>query len=99
MTYSDHEDSKIKDMRGPTLTGSEADFNGARSSGLFAPEQQSFLGASIQSFSVQNGDGSTPASLNVDLVEDPSFNNYVITALPRLESAHSYRFDTCHLFS
>tara|TARA_Y100000385_G_scaffold251545_1_gene274369 strand:+ start:66298 stop:70464 length:4167 start_codon:yes stop_codon:yes gene_type:complete len=79
MTYSDHKDSKIKDMSGPTLTGSEADFNGARSSGLFVPEQQSFLGASIQSFSVQNGDGSTPASLNVDLVEDPSFNNYVIS--------------------
>lgn len=38
------------------------------------PIQQSFLGSTIRSFSVQAGTGSNPSVLNVQLVDDASFN-------------------------
>lgn len=46
-----------------------------RKSGGFFPEQQTFLGASIVSFNIQSGTGSSPATLNVELIEDPNGTN------------------------
>ena len=79
MTYNSNTNKSIirENQSAPSLSSSYAIQQGARESGLFAPEQQSFLGASITNFSVQNGDGSSPSSLSVELVEDPDFNNYV----------------------
>ena len=45
--------------------------------GVF-PEQQTFLGATIKSFSVSAGGGSTPKSLNVELIVDPNGTNPTI---------------------
>lgn len=79
MSYNSNKNQSIikSNQSAPSLSASYAIQQPARASGLFAPEQQSFLGASITNFSVQNGDGSSPSSLSVDLVEDPDFNNYV----------------------
>ena len=79
MTYNSNNNKSIirENQSAPSLSANYAIQQGARESGLFAPEQQSFLGASITNFSVQNGDGSNPSSLSVELVEDPDFNNYV----------------------
>jgi hypothetical protein len=42
--------------------------------GVF-PEQQTFLGATIKSFSIQAGGGSSPTTLNVELIRDPNGTN------------------------
>lgn len=59
----------------PSLPNDVATVNNVRSMGGIFPEQQTFLGATIKSFSIQNGSGSSPATLNVELIEDPENNN------------------------
>ena len=57
----------------PYVSGTEQYQKDFIASGHFYPSQQSFLGASITSFSISAGDGSTASSLNVNLVEDGGF--------------------------
>jgi hypothetical protein len=45
--------------------------------GIF-PEQQTFLGATIKSFNISAGTGSTPTTLNVELISDPNGTNPTI---------------------
>ena len=58
----------------PYVNGTEQYQKDFIASGNFYPSQQSFLGASITSFSISAGDGSSASSINVNLVEDKDFN-------------------------
>lgn len=49
-----------------------------RKTGGIFPEQQTFLGATVKSFSVNAGTGSTPTTLNVELIEDSGGRNPTI---------------------
>ena len=57
--------------------------------GDFFPTQQTFLGASITSFSVSGGDGSTQSSLSVSLVEDGGFNGNLHKDGSKIDPYHS----------
>jgi len=70
-------DSVVKDWTGP-LDNSLATREEVRSTGGFFPEQQTFLGATIKSFSAQAGGGSSPTTLNVELIVDPNGTNPTI---------------------
>jgi hypothetical protein len=64
-----------KNFAAPTMLDTLAAKNFIRKTGGFFPEQQTFLGASIRSFNMSNGKGSTPATLSVELVVDPGGTN------------------------
>lgn len=59
-------------------TVSVGDRNYIRNTGGFFPEQQTFLGATIKSFNISTGKGTSPTSLTVELIEDPSGTNPTI---------------------
>lgn len=61
--------SILNDWKGPSIPPTKVTKDFVRLSGIFI-EQQTFLGASIRSFSASAGGGSSPSSLNVELVED-----------------------------
>lgn len=52
--------------------------NEVRQRGGIFPEQQTFLGATIRSFNISAGTGSTPTTLNVELIADPNGTNPTI---------------------
>ena len=59
--------------------------NEVRQRGGIFPEQQTFLGATIRSFNISAGTGSTPTTLNVELIADPNGTNPTIDDLRRIE--------------
>jgi hypothetical protein len=64
--------------KGPSISESLDTRTNIRKLGGFYPEQQTFLGASIRSFNITTGTGSSPTTLTVELVEDPSGTNPTI---------------------
>lgn len=67
--------SAISYYSAPSFGSSKSVRDYMRQGGGFYPEQQTFLGATIQSFSINGGKGSSPATLSVELIEDPDGTN------------------------
>lgn len=89
-TSDEHSSSGLlRDYRGPSISKSRS--KSLFDSGVVYPVQQSFLGATIVSFSASAGVGSNSSNLTVNLVEDSSFNG-----IPEGGTAPATKYDPYH---